>query len=268
MKRLKDSESGVRFRAVTVLSEWMIQTPLKLQSVTIHQIIERVKDKSVEMRKFVAECIGKAYYKHISSIAFKSYTNIEDTFKSIDYYLSVIPKELWERFHSVPAHIVNCWGYPELDFKLQLLHILQEGILPKPMKAVDSDKNVSKSSNPLELESIRTVNLLVCISTLNSNEKTILGAIFAFKSKIRKELRNFLKLHQELSKKTEPVKVLGNKSSNKETIGTGAQLDAQFRMAKQNLLVVLPVMSSKFPSNSTDFHKKCIQMLDKLHDTK
>ena len=263
----------MRLKAVTLLSEWMIQSPLKLQSSSIEQIKDRVKDKSFEIRKFVTEAIGKAYYKHISSVAFKLCADISNsTFKSIESFISLIPKDIWERFHSVPSYIINCWGYPEVDFKLQLLHILQEYILPKQLKSNDIDSVVpsNSQSSSLELEVVRTVSLLVCFSILTSNEKAILSGIIAYKCKIRNDLKTLLKLHQDLSKKPEPLRALGSKSTNnnKENASAESQLDVLFRRSKLNLLSDLPVVSDKFPANSNDFNKKCVQMLDKLHDTK
>lgn len=120
MKRLKDTDAEVRLASMTALSHILLDSPLKLKCETVVQMVDRVKDRNTELRKFATETVGKAYYKHISSVHVHPHLH---TGISMDQLVSKIPEELWLRLSNVPSHIVNCWGFPEIEFKLHILKV-------------------------------------------------------------------------------------------------------------------------------------------------
>ena len=120
MKRLKDTDVDVRLAAMIVLGTILLESPLKLQCETVLQIVDRVKDKNIEIRRFATETVGKAYYKHISSVYIPPYVH---SGLSLDQIVTKFPVELWDRLAGVPVHIVNCWGFPEVDFKVHVLRV-------------------------------------------------------------------------------------------------------------------------------------------------
>lgn len=262
MKRLKDTDSVVRLKALTLLAEWLVNNPLSISLISMEQIVDRVKDKSYEIRKLAVESVGKAYFKHVSSTCLHSMTEI----KSYDQIVQLIPNGVWERLQQVPSFIVNCWGYPEPEFKMKILRIVQENLIPKQLKLTDCG---DESLPTKQLEGARAIALILLFGSLNSKEKSILGSIISYKAKIRKELKSFLELRHDLMPKAAAEKSFGKGgkgSSNAEN--DNSDREGLFRRCKHNLIKLLPPDTEGASGNANDYNKKCMQMVEKLCDTK
>jgi hypothetical protein len=125
MKRLKDTDADVRMAALSALSLTLLDDPCKLSAETVSQVFDRVKDRNFDVRKLASDVAGKTYYKHVSSIYIAEYIAEKKTSGILLDTLiqQYIPSNLWERLHTVPELIVNCWGFPENESKNNILKV-------------------------------------------------------------------------------------------------------------------------------------------------
>jgi len=313
MRRLKDGDADVRLAALNALGAVLVEDPLRLQVGSAMQLLERVKDRVYDVRKTALETVSKAYFRHLSSVCIKpifhSTGGTANAALSMNQIISQIPSGIWERFEFVPGFLVNCWGFPEIDFKLALLRALQEHIIPRSLRATataDGDEkgqeeeksskgkkkggegsgSAAAAKRAEELQLVRANALLVLCHLLTPKEKSLLGSILSFKSKVRAELSNFLYQRSlALGPTAAGTATLGSgKAGSKGKSGVAAAPSASsanaalMRRARSNLLQALPVTNAaqsggtgrnaSAAASSADFNKKCLQMLDKLQETK
>jgi len=228
-KRLRDGESAVRFASLGRLLDIAYEYPTYLSVETFRDMLERVKDKKPNVRKVALIGLSKVFFKHISvrALSFHNLGEGDAGSVPVEYVYGEegeerarevadslgISADIWTRLSIVPGYIINAWGYPDPENKHLVTQLIQEQILPKPPKNLskeasggqsEASKNITSSSSSLsvisetdsgkevlEWESKRATLLLRIFGTLDSTQRQCLGAIMAFKSKIRVELEQF-----------------------------------------------------------------------------
>ena len=207
-KRLRDPDSDIRSSALKRLLAVGQGNPLGLTITTVQEMAERVKDKKPDIRRAALSGLAKMYYQQLSArLPPLSSLLAEDQYKDLS---KLVRPEVMDRFGTVPSLIIKSWGYPELTNKHLVLQLLQEFVLPKALKPVQSTQKISGGTSQEEEDSgtnptvsslsddahevceVRTTALLIMYGLLDEEDRAALGAILGFKSKIRGELKKFL----------------------------------------------------------------------------
>ena len=193
-KRLRDGESEVRLKCLSRLIEISNDDPKKLSKSTFQEMIERVKDKKIDIRTCAVVGLARLYSKYISSRvpALSIGTSIST------FLRSAADQELWDRLRGIPGAVVNCWGYPEVSFKHLILQLLQEQIIHMSSLAQAEQSSLEQEyENP---DSLRATSFLLMYHQLSETERQSLYAIFQTKMKIGQYVASYTKDRTEASR--------------------------------------------------------------------
>ena len=123
-QRLRDNEADVRIKSLQNLIEIGMEDCLLLSVDTYNEIIARFVDRKLEIKKMAWFGLAKIYNRHVSStlppITFLTANNLNDDYRSIE---KIVDSEIWLRLKNIPGNILKCWGFPELQFRHQVIQV-------------------------------------------------------------------------------------------------------------------------------------------------
>jgi hypothetical protein len=170
--RLRDPEEDVRKKAVTKLYRQVFDNVEIADPLLLTALFDRVKDKVIDIRKAAMIGMSKLYWKYVASRlpAFDSFD-----FSDWESIKQQVDQSILSKLHSIPATLIKCWGYPDVETKHVTLQLLQEYILPKSFPAGSAGENINQ---------VRLSALLLMYSLLNDEERLFFDALLTFKCKI------------------------------------------------------------------------------------
>ncbi len=208
-KRLRDPDADVRMAALHRLLAVGAAGPLALSALTVAEIGERAKDKKADIRRAALVGLSKLYCAFVSS-ALPPLSSLGDlrsgskASRAVGDVTSLVDREVLERFEGVPSAVIKSWGYPDVASRHLVVQLLQEQLLPlngrnKQRASTSSSQQTSQEDSQSSSESqeslvceCRATALLLLHSLLVDEDRAMLGAILAFKARVRSALHSLL----------------------------------------------------------------------------
>lgn len=149
---------------------------------TLEQLVDRVKDRIVDIRHQALIGSAKLFRKHVTSVL---PTLQSSSFADIQASLDELPQSLQDCLRAIPGKVLKAWGLADFPTKHLVISLLQECLLPKvSANAVEgSPPGRRKSYATADLNSQRMSALLLITSLLDQYEMEFLANIMSFKAK-------------------------------------------------------------------------------------
>jgi hypothetical protein len=205
--RMKDNDAEIRFKTIQGIIEIALENPLTLQASSFEELLGRIVDRKVEIRRALMIGLARIYQRFVSS----SLPNIKDLDDhSFENLQSLVSADLWLRLKEIPNTILKCWGYPDLPTKHLVIQLVQESLLPKSVRVYrkdedkdrkdedEDDKSGQDQDDGSKLESKRASALIFLYHALDTIGRQSLATMMGFKSKIRSDVESYLRARQQM----------------------------------------------------------------------
>ncbi len=193
MQRLRDHEWDIRHNSLMRLLEVIHEDPLAVSAKTLREMGERVKDRKADIRKAAMVGLCKLYSRNIAEVLPSLEDEVATQTENGDIG-KCFNSALWKRISFIPAMLINCWGYPDIPTRHIVLQLLQEYIIPKKAGKADPNADDARASP-------RAAALLLCFSSLSSEERQQFANIISFKRQARDALSQLLDARVKALKK-------------------------------------------------------------------
>ncbi len=202
--RLSDPDWEVRRKTVHELCDLAVNCIEAVNVSIMKKIGERLRDKSLQIRKDTVTGLAQVYARHVSETwcvnrkkegpkreekakamneTEKGANNIflQESYTVEDMWPTNTGTDSWEKLHWIPSDVIKCFAYPESEMKLRVLQLLDEILLPK-----------------LGTEWVRAAGAVYLVSSLDTQAFEGLKRILEYRATLRGEVTHYLQVRNML----------------------------------------------------------------------
>ncbi len=203
--RLSDPDWEVRRKTVHEMCDLAVNCIEAVSVSIMKKIGERLRDKSLQIRKDTATGLAQVYARHVSETwcvkrkkegpmgeekakavnekesGDESSIFLQENYTVDDMWPTNAGTDSWEKLHWIPGDVIKCFAYPESEMKLRVLQLVDEILLPK-----------------LGTKWIRAASAVYIVSSLDTQAFVGLKRILEYRATLRGEVHSYLQVRNRL----------------------------------------------------------------------